>query len=656
MKISHGALVVIALTIAFPLLATAEGPTLNIPASATPIAFVPFTLADLINEATHAPYAANDHVRIAKGEAVLWEGPAQTLLNQLNTAEKYYNAVGITLRNRVATNLVELIQSDKIFNEQFLASLNLLASQLKGKARTPLSACFDLDLSTLGTNPESNAPFQPNQLLPMQFGMRLTANQLLARVNEQRKLLCQVGYDILDGVTLRGAGTLEAILRRRDTLLSQLGISKIHSLFDLTALAGEEDYAAIVAAAAEAAGLDSEGSVKAVYDLADKAGAELPPGWKIPDIPNIPSAELPKRQDLKLLKRLVWKGFDEGDRSIVSVYAHAWFEVRGDQSTKTLDARGQAKAGSFVLGNEINFIDGRGFFTGTGNDGRANGEVHISVLGMDVFSKTIDKTLKFEDENKRLWHKGQSLEYSQTFMAGPVPVTLRLGLHGSVYVGYKVALVPVSVYGQIRPGASIEAFAEAAVGVCGFLCAGAGGAITIIDAGVPLRGRADLNFDGQGLPYLGLNISAAFEYELLSGRVYVFADFPVPFAIIHAEHEIFRWRGEHGTMHIFNWGIKINPFGVALSGDSVDANDRENAAALEQALTLQQRAEELAKYEQTVQQKERDVFTKMIAGLNSDATQSVSTDLVRRLDGQFSDQRRAYFRKLADTIASNSPQ
>lgn len=643
----------LSLLAAFPLLARADGPGLEVPASGTPIPFVPFNISDIINPATNLPCTPTEIVRIAQGSNVMWEGPAQELLDKLNAAEEYYSKIGVSLRDQVAKSITEVVVAAPIFDKQFLASLGLLTSVLQGKARAPLTACEELDLGKLGINPETALPFDGNAMLPMQFGVRLTANQLLRRLGEQRRLLCQVGYDLLQGVPLSGAGALSALLQRRDSLLSNLGISKLHPLFDLTVLAEAEDYADILSNVEAAANGDLSSGVQAVQDLADKFGAELPPDWKIPDLPNIPAPDLPKRKDLEMLKRLEWKGFDEGDHGTAAIYANAWFEVRGDQKTKTLDARGQGKAGAYLLGNELNLVNVHGYFTAVGTEGTLNGNVTLSVVGQEIYKKDIAERAKYTDNNPKLWEKSIGPTFSQTFMAGPIPVTLTAGLKASLYVGYKVGLVPVSVSGELRPGAEASAFVEGSVGACSFLCAGAGGEVTIIDAGIPLRGKAGLNFDGQGLPTLDLNVGANFEYELLRGRFYVFAHYPVPFEIRRAEHVLFSWPGERGTMHIFNWGMTISPFGVKLRGDSVDANDREVAQNLEQSLTVQKRAEELAKYEQKVQEKERAVFTAIVKDLDSDATRRVSPELAPALDNQFATQRSEYLQRLGNSIAPN---
>ncbi|MDQ3234487.1 MAG: hypothetical protein M3Q07_22010, partial [Pseudobdellovibrionaceae bacterium] len=170
----------------------------------------------------------------------------------------------------------------------------------------------------------------------------------------------------------------------------------------------------------------------------------------------------------------------------------------------------------------------------------------------------------------------------------------------------------------VTPHATIAGYADAAIGFSGFLSAGAGAEITVLKFSAPVTGGAKLLFDPEGYPFLRVFIDTDCNLELLNGRIYAFAEFPVPFEIKKETLDIWKFKGPQFKHKIMSWSIDITHQGSKMAGDIVDQADQEETASIQQAISLDNRKEELEAYRGRLKTYADEVFQNV---LNEQVTQ-----------------------------------
>jgi hypothetical protein len=111
---------------------------------------------------------------------------------------------------------------------------------------------------------------------------------------------------------------------------------------------------------------------------------------------------------------------------------------------------------------------------------------------------------------------------------------------------------------------------------------------------------------------------------------YAFAEYLVPRASIPpwksktSTFDIFNWEGVKKEHRIMNWGIDIGRNSTKISGELIDQTDRVESEALGKALLLNDRAREIAKFQETVDDKIDAVFTGINLELNSERNLQLS--------------------------------
>lgn len=598
------------------------------------IPFVPFTMDDLINPETGRPYTPSEVIHVEIDGKLAFQGRADEFLEQMNLVEKHYAELGTSLRGLESQSLLEIAKNGGNIRQR-LEALRLSATGLRDKVRDALQQCDFITVRDLGINVETRVPFLKDDVVALENGVRLTAEQLVERLNYQQDTLCRLGYDLFEGVQRSADDALARLLARRTSLLQDLGIPSYHPTFDLAELGHIPDAVEMADDIRKAIEQRRMPSAKTLDALAREAGGLLPPEWTVPDMPNIPSPELPKRRDLALKKRKTWGGMNVGSRDVAAIYSNAWYEVRGQEKpTIALDARGEAKAGAYVLGNEVNVVYGSGIFTAEKESG-VSVNVALKVFGKDVFDPIEGKDpASYTKSDPRAFHIEKKLPpYESQFAIGPIPVKVKAQFSGEMYIGYEVGLGLDGVHGKVTPGAVANLHVEGGVGVSG-LSAGASGDIVLLDGSIPVYGGAALRFE-DGSPFLSLSVYGDAQYRYLDGHVSAYAEYPwfrcksltkCGFTNKRAERELFAWTGGGGKTRFFNWGMDLRPYGVKMRGDLIDQTDREELAALEEAATLEQRKLDTAKAEREVVEKERRVITAMMADLGSEATARVLSE------------------------------
>lgn len=589
-----------------------------------PIPFVAFSINDLINPKTNRPYDENDIVEIKDKEILLWKGYAKELLGIMNQAQKYYNTVGEDLRGKGALKLVELATDGKIFEESFLSQLRLRASILKDKIKKSLKNCELITIPKLGFNFNTKLPYIASDVINID-GSVMTIDQYVDRINEQQKFLCSIGYSIVDGFDGMESDVIKWVQNSRERLLEELGISKFNPIFDMSILKKAVKLADLTADIDRLLKEGNAPSIQQLWLIEKKINAQLPPQYKIPELPNWPSPTMPTRADLKIIKGKNWD-YNNGDKSIAAIYAHSDYAIKGSDSD--LFFRAEAKAGAWVIGNELNLIYGGGYFEAATD--QLKGETKVQVFGQQLYYKNFSEKTSVVYEDPSAWKYDWGSEYSYNFMIGPVPATMTIGVHAEMKFAYKLGLYLTKIYGEIRPSANAFADARGGIGWSNVLSAGVGGNIHLIDASLPIYGSTSIIIEPQGFPRLDLNVGARFEYEYLNGNLYGFVTVPwiemkkvlgVPYPWLTTKDfrkDVFSWGGQRGELQCLNWGLELTPFGGKASGDLLDQTDRDELKDLNEALELEQRKLAVAKSEQEIFKKAQQLFSNIVSDLSSE--------------------------------------
>lgn len=617
---------------------------------APPLPHQPFTLSEIINPETGRPHAPDDVLRVEVEGQLYFQGVASDFLSLLNEAEQELNAAGRSLR-RDGVDLVQAFKSDKgFFDRKKLEDLRLKYSTLGTKLKEAIRDCRLLEIAQLGINVRTGLPFRESDKVELEGGLTLAAREVVGRINEQQKVLCQLGYSMLED--LGTDGVVEALMERRDSLLGELGISKYHRLFNMASLERLADYADLAQDVADVLSARQIPGPEQLHELRTRLNAALPPELELPELPNIPAPTPARRMDLDLKKRKAWD-FAQGDRKLAGVYVNTYAEIRGSETAQQMTAEG--KAGVYLVGNDANVLYGYANFYG-GPD-QVKGETWFRVMGIDLHHETVEKTLSWTWNEPRLYELKDEVAYEQEFMVGPIPVGVKIGANYEVWLGAEAGVTLLSAHGSVTPGANAAGFAEALVGSGRFLAIGAGAEIVLLDVRPTLQGNAAVRFDEAGVPYIKLAIDAGVSFETLNGRIYAFAKYPVPrfglppWKTKTSEYDIFSWDGYRDTRRIMSWGMDLSPFGSTMHGDLVDQTDRAEADGLNDALQLNQREIALANLKGEVVRKERQTIEGILADLGGDANRRIplEVDALGTLADGLEQTRQAYLNVLRES-------
>jgi hypothetical protein len=599
------------------------------------IPFVPFKITEFcrVHESGScvARYSlpSEEFVSKDKDGQSFFSGTIGEYVEFLNEQEKIYNAVGYTLRSEMSDAADETMAN----SFEFPTSEREMKAQLLGALK--LSNEYTLK-SILGIDPKAECPKFPmpgvnNELPGFQFPrvrikgvIDMRVDDIIKRFNEQQDLLCSLGFSFFDYIDVNSIQDpkvlIQKVLELKDKLIADLGMSEYAEYFNMETVQDVQNVINIAKSIQDLINAKGNPSPEQLFALRQQLNSVLPPDYKIPDIPNIPSPTPPSRMYLSLKKRKDWTGFNYGSKDRVGTYAHAYYEIRGSEDEQEATAFGAA--GLYILTREINALGGYGYaFAGPSG---VEGKLVFKVFGQDAFPPQEFKDSKqilAGDPNLWDWEFDQG--YRSMFMVGPIPVTVTAGARTKVGVGYEYGIYSTQLKGTIYPYASASAYASGAAGIPKVLAVGAEADLTLIDAKLPISGFAGVKFDEVGYPYLKLGIDANANYEALKGRIYAYAEYLVPRAALppwkkkKSTFDIFTWDGIRKSHRIMNWGMEIGRNATKISGELIDQTDRAESEELGKKLLLNDRKIELTDFQTRVGRKIDEVFTGINTELNS---------------------------------------
>ncbi len=584
----------------------------------------------------------------------VFEGTIGAYVAHLNDQERDLNAIGYSLRpekdnaeEESLANAYEIPTDSSALKSQLLYSLNLDADKVLPNLLgiNPKSDCPQLPVP--GSNVESSKTQFP--LVSIPGVMKMPLDQVVKKFNQQQEVLCSLGLSFFDYVDIELVKEpitfFQNLAELKDKLLSKIGISKFAEVFNMEGLENIATFTDLAKQINDLITGKGISSPEQIFALKDQMNKVIPAEYQIPDVPNIPAPVPPDRQYLDLKKKKTWSGFNIGDKNLFQTYANAYYEIRGSEQVRSATAYGAA--GLHILGKEINALGG--YADAYAGPDKITADLKFQAFGQDVFPpKHFDGTPSIVVGKPRAWDFDFDKAYSQVFMVGIVPVTVKAGGKINVGVGYEFAIHLTELTATAYPYALASAYASGTAGIPGLLAVGAEADLLLIGGRVPLTGRAAVQFDEMGYPYLKIGLDSKVEIETLKGRVFAYAEYIVPRASLppwkkkKSTFDLINWKGDKQFRPIMNWGIEIGRNSTKISGDLADQTDRDEANKLDETLKINDRKIEIADLHAALnnkitqfRQKVAEEFTAQ-AGAGKDPDQNVNlfTQSVDSLDSE----------------------
>ncbi|WP_141736146.1 hypothetical protein [Oligoflexus tunisiensis] len=567
-----------------------------VPFSAQDIQAIPAEAAELFQE------LPNGRIRFKNPAGQVVEMARSEWVNFLNEQEQRVSQLGASVREATDLALQEIPTDVLKHREQVLNELRMNAPELLSKIKDPLpeGKCPNLNLNALPAGLQ-NIPLT----LPDHTAIDLRS--FLHRMDRTQSVLCSIGYSMLDEDlkdALQNARNLvpgspelknlvQDVLNQRGDVFNNLGLSDLTKGLNLESFEKLGNFQDIVQGLDQALALEDIPGPQMINKLKNKLNVKELDSLKIPHIPDIKLPGKPERTPLNIKKRKRWDGLNVGKRDVVGLEGFAELAMGGSEVDQTL--RADAQTNLYVFGMQFNVVDGLGELY-AGPD-ELSAKLHVKFVGEDLFDPIEEKgDVKWTKENLDALTFSVEVGYQQTFMVGPVPVAVRAGGLIDAGFGYSIGLINTRIMGSVIPHVYIGGFATGGVGIAGLLSGGAGAELTIVGFRAPIAGGAQLMFDEEAYPFIRIFIDTDVDLHLLDGRVYAYAEFPVPFRIKKEKMDIFKWKGPAYNHKIMSWKIDIGRRGASMGGDILDQDDRVEAAKIEQAISLDNRKEAIEDY------------------------------------------------------------
>lgn len=439
------------------------------------------------------------------------------------------------------------------------------SSLFKVNKRTPLaySAIPVLDPEKKDPTPLAD----PQQVLPtLPNGQVLTAEDYYRELNLLEKDFNALGYsldtkrdaaedtllqEILPPSGMNGTGvkpdfaTLERVRSRQEGFRSALS-------------AKQAKFAGIVKPKMKSAGQPSVGAVEkrearpgqqAMRAQLQKAGP--------------PSLEDSLREAKKALKpppnpykrELNPVIVEKGDRDTFAIVLDAGSRQEG--SHEALGVVNDIGVKAYIFGNGLDFLRVMGTTYAPTAGGAMSAELSFMVLGNAIpgagFSDSSPVPAAGLAESAALppvgreedWSTSLDVGFGMSFMAGPVPLSVRVGARATLGLEYTLLASPLRVENEIRPYANADVYAQGGVNLL-IVEAGVGCNLTLIDTWLAVHGMLQRGAE-EGREFLDIEYFIHRYYEALSGDLNVYAYVYVP------AWRLPPWKRKKYTSQICDW-------------------------------------------------------------------------------------------------------
>lgn len=195
----------------------------------------------------------------------------------------------------------------------------------------------------------------------------------------------------------------------------------------------------------------------------------------------------------------------------------------GGPDSFTGEAMAKAYATVFGADKEIAKISGKASLVGT----QGTSSYYVRVLGADVRSRTVSGNL---DETAPIYN-ATIFSNKKTIWLGPVPVSFKGAVKGSLGIDYRALYATSTLYGEAKPVAKLYATASAGVDMW-LASAGVTGTLDLVKVEVPSKASAVVSPSS-----VTFGVDSDLVLSSLSGRIDAYATLP----------------GKRWTMNLAKW-------------------------------------------------------------------------------------------------------
>lgn len=235
-----------------------------------------------------------------------------------------------------------------------------------------------------------------------------------------------------------------------------------------------------------------------------------------------------------------------GRKNIMSAYLSGKVEAKGSKDEVSM--AGEARAGGYMIGREINLIKANGSVIAPVK-GKSKGILHVYLLGQHVVN--VDKSGESAWTQSGTKQHGIDVKADFHFAIGPIPMTAHLGARGNAGVRYTLAARPGHAAFQVNPFVDAKVYVKA--GVSAFLVSGGGGGeVTLLKDDLKFGAELDLNFDSSRGPVYNQHVYVQNNMNMLSGKVYAWARVNYLFSSKEWRHDLWNWKGLKANGYLFN--------------------------------------------------------------------------------------------------------
>jgi hypothetical protein len=375
-------------------------------------------------------------------------------------------------------------------------------------------------------DPKTGKPIDPDKVITLQNGHSMTAGDYYADLNDQERGFNALGYTLRN----RQPVVLQQTQINTGALLAQAsGIAALHKPFDPQTMVTPLSPQAIAAQHRLRARQDAVRLQRLNQALAAKTA--------------LTGNSLSQSKSFN---------YEFGDRDTLRGFVNGREDLTADTSQAKLSA--EANAGGSIFGSDdLNLIHGSASASAV-RSGALKANLTLNVLGNSVISKDYSgdasSALPSIQDGGTLASESFDQETDLHFALGPIPMSVKFGVHGNASLGYGLTVIPVVAAGTLTADVDGEVYAQAAVDI-GIVSVGAGGQVTLVKGNAALKGVCRLDIDEKG-PYLELTFDGQDSIQMLAGKVYAFADIDLLFYSKHWEYDIWDFDGFSAGGDLFN--------------------------------------------------------------------------------------------------------
>jgi hypothetical protein len=391
-------------------------------------------------------------------------------------------------------------------------------------------------------DPQTGKRIAPTQMMTTPGGKRVTAKVYFAELNEFEKKLARMGHSIRDKgetVVLSRHRVNAAEMEKKAKL-----IARHHLPFNVKTMRkpprhadlpgrfkaqAQADLVRVNALQKHLAGGAAKGAAKGVKK------SPVNPGGAGASAPTNPAGGTVKQWQHEL-----------GNRKVIGAILSAQLTTKGDK--EGVSVQGSVEANAYLANKQLSLLRATGS-AGASKSGPGKATITVTVAGQTVYNKdfSVQSGEHKADKLSKTFDQGVSFRFS----LGPIPMSAKVGVSGSLGLSYFVGVQPLSVQAQFIPFAHVKAYAQCGVDAK-VVKVGVRAKLQVIDFEMTVGGELVV----QATPGSGLSLKEhayiSNNLQMLEGELALYADIGFSFLKKRFEHTFWKYKGFKTNGYLLN--------------------------------------------------------------------------------------------------------